>query len=226
MITINLLPEDLRRRERTPVRIFIATLAAASIVTGLGGTFAYMWFGKLASAEETAVRLKEDREALEPQLKHHAALVVEITENEKWQQTLRELRNGKIQWGRKLDQFIDLVSQTGDLGKYLVWLEDLSIIQQIDSKQSGGVLSAKGMSNTDDVGKVAMFITDLQQHDFFKDFHEISVPSQKVPDSGGAVVEFPMSLTLAVRETKKAAAPAPANNNNNTAKTPAPPAGK
>lgn len=203
MININLLPEDMRRPERTPVRIFIATLLAASVITGLGGTLAYLWFGKLATAEELVARLKEDREGLEPQLKHHAALESEITESKKWRQTLLELRGNKIPWGRKIDQLIDLVSQTGDQGKYLIWLDDLIIQQQLDGKQNGGTVTAKGMSDSDDVAKVMMFVTDLKRHDFFSDFATLSVPSQKVPDQGGNVVEFPMNLTLALRDVKK-----------------------
>ncbi|MBI3820288.1 MAG: hypothetical protein HY286_16470 [Planctomycetes bacterium] len=211
MITINLLPDEFRRSERTPIRIFIATLLAASIITGTGGTLAFLWLGKLGSAEEVVAHLKEDREGLEPQLKHHAALAAEITESEKWKDTLRDLRSSKIYWGPKIDQMVDLLSQSGDQGKYLVWLNDLVVMQQSDQKQSGGSVTAKGMSKSDDVGKVAMFIMDMKRHDFFKDFASVSLPSQKVSDNGGDSVEFPMNFVIAPREQKPAAKPAPAD---------------
>ncbi|MFN0207553.1 MAG: PilN domain-containing protein [Planctomycetota bacterium] len=216
MITVNLLPEDFRRRERTPIRIFAATVAAAVVVAGMSAVVAYLWFGKLATAEDLVARLEEDRTALEPQLKHHGALTVEITETKKWQQALLELRNSKIPWSAKLDQFIDLVSQTGDQGKYLMWFSDFNVQQSIDNKQSGGTVFAKGMSAGDDVGKVATFIGDIKRHDFFKEFSNISGPEGKVSDS--EVVEFPVTLTLAARDPKKL----DAANTKKTPQTPAP----
>lgn len=216
MITVNLLPEDFRRRERTPIRIFAATLAASVVVAGLSGVVAYLWFGKLATAEEIVARLTEDRAGLEPQLKHHAALGLEITETKKWQQALLELRNSKIPWSVKLDQFIDLVSQTGDQGRYLMWFSDFNVAQSIDNKQSGGTVFAKGLSNSDDVGKVASFIGDIKRHDFFKEFSGISGPEGKVSEA--EVVEFPVTLTLAARDPKKVESA----NTNKTPQTPAP----
>lgn len=220
MIHINLLPEEFRRRERTPIRIFAATLVAAIVITGLGGTFSYLWFGKLASAEETLARLNEDREGLEPQLKHHAALSTEIAETQKWQDTLRELRNSKYPWARKLDQLIDHVSQAGDQDKYTIWFTDLAVQQSLDSKKDGGTFSGKGMSSSDDLGKVANFISDVRRTEFFKDFSSIGPPEGKVSDGELNAVEFPFNLVIAVRDVKKQDA------NKNKAVTPAAPAAK
>jgi hypothetical protein len=226
MITINLLPEEFRRRERTPIRIFAATMAAAAVLAGLGGTLAFLWFGKLATAEAVLARLEEDRTGMEPQLKHHAALSAEVTETEKWQQTLRELRNNRIPWTRKLDQFIDLVSQSGDQGKYMIWFTDFSVQQSIDNKSSGGTVAAKGMSSSDDVGKVASFMSDLKRHECFDIFAGLSGPEGKVPEGSADVVEFPMLMTLASRDPRKPANPANPGTQSTAAPTPNPQSNK
>jgi Tfp pilus assembly protein PilN len=207
MITINLLPKDFREREKTPIRIFIATVAAAALVAGTGGTYAYLHFGQLASEEQSLARLNDDRQALEPQLKHHSALTGEIADKEKWQQAIRDLRNNRIPWSRKIDQLIDLVSQSGDQNRYLVWFTDLNITQTVDGKASGGTLSGKGMSAGDDVGKVALLFGDVRRHEFAKGFATISEPEGKVAEgsnsSNSNVVEFPITLGIAARDPKK-----------------------
>jgi Tfp pilus assembly protein PilN len=213
-VSINLLPEEYRRRERTPVRIFAATLAASVVLAGLGAALAYVRFGKLVSTEATLARLQEDKQTLEPAVKHHAALESEVSEYDKWRQTIRDVRTSRIAWSAKLDQFIDLVSQSGDQGRYLVWFTDLAVNQTPDSRGTGGMLEGKGVSGSDDVAKVAAFLSDLRRSDFFADFSAVSAPEGKVSETDmnlvpSAVWEFPMKVTIAPRDPKKAA-PAPA----------------
>jgi Tfp pilus assembly protein PilN len=221
MINVNLLPQEFRQRERTPIRIFMATVAASCVVATTGAAFAYLRLGKLASEEQTLSRLNEDRQSMEPQLKHHAALGAEIAEKEKWQQAIRDLRNSRITWSRKFDQLIDLVSQSGDQGRYLIWFNDLQVTQTLDGKTSGGTVTAKGMSNGDDVGKVALFFGDLKRHEFFKEFAASSEPEGKVPDGKDSnTVEFPITLTIASRDSKKADAKKPAGEQTPAADSP------
>lgn len=214
MVSINLLPEEFRRRERTPLRIFVASLAAAVVVAGFAGTLAWLHFGTLASLENTIARLEDDRVALEPLVKHHDALNGEISEHEKWRQTIREVRSSRIAWSPKLDQFMDLLTQAGDQGRYLIWFTDLTI-NQAESRGTGGTFVAKGVSGSDDVAKVASFLGDLRRSEFISDFSAISPPEGKVTESAGdllpkAVWEFPLTLAIAQRDPKKNAAPAPA----------------
>jgi Tfp pilus assembly protein PilN len=224
MININLLPQEFRQRERTPIRIFMATVAASFFVAASGGTFAYVHFGKLASEEQTLARLSEDRQSMEPQLKHHSSLSAEIAEKEKWQQAIRDLRNSRITWSRKFDQLIDLVSQAGDQGRYLIWFNDLQVVQTLDGKTNGGTVTVKGTSNGDDVGKVALFFGDLKRHEFFKEFASSSEPEGKVPEGKDSnTVEFPLTLTIASREAKKADVKKPSDDKNPAPETPATP---
>ena len=209
VVSINLLPEEFRRRERTPLRIFAASVAAAVVVAAAGATLAYLHWGKLSSLEDTIARLEDDRVALEPLIKHHDALNGEISEHEKWRQTIREVRTSRVPWSAKLDQFMDLLTQAGDQGRYLIWFNDLAITQA-ESRGSGGSFIAKGVSGSDDVAKVASFLSDLRRSEFISDFSAISPPEGKVTESGGdlvpkAVWEFPLTLTLAQRDPKKAA---------------------
>lgn len=204
MINVNLLPNEFRKRERTPIRIFLATMAASVVVAGTGGAFAYLRFGQLASEVQTLARLTEDRQAMEGQVKHHAALTTEVGEKEKWQQAIKDLRNGRITWSRKFDQLIDLVSQASDQGRYLIWFTDLAVTQTVDGKTNGGTVSVKGLSSGDDVGKVALFFGDLKRHEFFQGFAAASEPEGKVPEGANAgTVEFPLTLTLQGRDPKK-----------------------
>jgi len=234
MITINLLPEEFRRREKTPVRIFAATLGAAVVVTALGGTLAYLRFGKLVSVEQTLARLDEDKASLEPQVKHHDALEAEIDEYEKWRNTIRDVRSSRIPWSTKLDQFIDLVSQAGDQGRYLVWFNDLAVTQSPDGRGSGGSFDAKGVSGSDDVATVAAFLSDLKRSEFMADFNGMSAPEGKVVEGADnlipkAVWEFPLKMTIAPRDPKKPTgpgAPAAAKPADGAAKTDKPEAAK
>ncbi len=209
MVSINLLPEEFRRRERTPIRIFVATLAACIVVVGLGATLGYFRFGQLVTAEDTVARLGEDRAALEPQLKHHAALTSEIGESEKWHQAIRELRNSRITWTTKLDQLVELVSQRGDQDRYLTWFTELIVQQTLDAKASGGTVSAKGLSNEADFAKVAMFFADIKKDPFFEEFSGLSTPEGKVVEGDQEAIEFPLTLTIAPRDPKKSASGEP-----------------
>lgn len=204
MIHINLLPREFREREKTPVRIFLSTVAASLVVAAGLASFLYLRFGKLASEETNLARLNDERQALEPALRRHGALTTEIAEKEKWQQAIRDLRNNRTPWSKKLDQFIDLVSQAGDQGRYLIWFNDLNISQTVDNKTSGGTISGRALSSGDDVGKVALFFGDVKRHEFMKGFSTISEPEGKVAEGNNSnVVEFPITLGIAARDAKR-----------------------
>ncbi|MBL8696548.1 MAG: hypothetical protein JNJ88_20800 [Planctomycetes bacterium] len=210
MISVNLLPEEFRRRERTPLRVFAATLAAAVVVAGLGAGVAYLRFGQLVSVQETLARIEEDRQGLEPMLKHHAALSVEIAESEKWHQTIYELRAGRINWTTKLDQFVEFISVRGDQGLGTAWFDEVSITQTIDNKTSGGTFALQGHIEGDSVGLVADLISASKEHPFYGDFVSASVPEGKTTSSErGVVVDFPLTFTLAPRDPKKQAGAKP-----------------
>ena len=51
MIRINLLPDEYRRRARTPIRLLAATLAAVTVTTSLFAYWTWLAFGVAAEVE-------------------------------------------------------------------------------------------------------------------------------------------------------------------------------
>ena len=209
MITINLLPPEYRRRERTPARIFAATVGGIFLATSAVAYAAYARFGLLSRTRAERAVVEEELAGLKPSIAYHDALVAEHAESEKRLATIREIRTSRVHWTRRLDELSDVVNQASDADRYLVWFDEIAIDQRTEGK-SGGKLTAKAFSGSDNFANVAAFFQDVETHEFFKDFEKQINPEGKRSEKDDKLIppqvwEFPLEMSLKKREPPKPA---------------------
>src|SRR5688572_26031561 len=180
MITINLLPPEFRRRERTAPRIFATTLAGIVLVCSAIGYLGYQYFGVLRQIQDDRTALEENLKNLQRSASYDDALIAEAREYEKRSTTIQQISRSRVLWTMKMDQLIDIVNNDGDSERHMVWFKSMGVAAGSD--KVGPKLTMKAFSQTDSFTRVANFFDDVQKNEFFRDFKSVSTP-------GGRVVE-------------------------------------
>lgn len=209
MITINLLPTQFRRRQRTPIRLFAVTMFGVVVATSSLAYAAYARFGHLSAIRSERRSVDEEMEGLRPAVQYYDALLAERADAEKRVETIREIRASRILWTRKLDELAEIINVASDAERYTAWFDELSIEQNTEQRGSGGEVTAKGVSGSDNFAKVAAFYQELEGHAFFTDFSEINNPTGKRSERDETldppqIWEFPLDLKLKRRQPVQA----------------------
>ncbi len=115
MILINLLPPELRRSRSSGVNpVMLAAAAGVAIVLGLAGTWAWVEFGRIRAAQELLVQRESELVEATARADKVKAIDVQIAAFEKLHQTITGLITRKVFWARTLDDFANLLAQSGD----------------------------------------------------------------------------------------------------------------
>ena len=216
MIRINLLPEEYRRRARTPLKL-VASFAAVVAVNGsLLAYWCWMAFGVAGEIETRRSVLQIEMDGLTPQVNYHNALQAETKIYASREQTLSEITKNRVLWTRKLDELIDVVNLGGDGVRHFIWFDDLNVKQESDPRaRSWGELSASGHSGSAKWDQVANFLEDLEDvslTNFIDTFNKPAPPegTQNPPDEElipSEVWSFPLKIGLKSAEERVAARP-------------------
>ncbi|MEQ8766225.1 MAG: hypothetical protein RL885_20090 [Planctomycetota bacterium] len=182
MIRINLLPDELRRADRTSPQVFVTLLVGVTLVCSAGAFFAKMRFGTLeqALAEKDQVNLQWNQ--VKGHAQHADNLTAEMQDYNRRHDTIQKIGNSRILWTRKLDQLVSIVDNHGDTDRHWIWLDSLRATAGTD--KGGGSLVLAGFSGTSELSRLSNFHEDLLGGDFFGDFVSIDNP-------GGSVQKFP-----------------------------------
>lgn len=211
MIRINLLPEEYRKKARTPIKLLLGVTAAAAINGGLAAWWAWSTFAVAAQIDSEKTVMQTEMDGITPQLNYYHSLEGESKQYKSRETTLAAITKSRISWTRKLDELIDVVNRGGDGQRHLVWLDDLQVAQSADpSAKTPGSLHANGHSGSDKFAQVANFLEDLESSPFIHDFQpptppegtETLVDETLVPPVAWA---FPLSLSLKTAEERDAA---------------------
>ena len=216
MIQINLLPEEYRRKARTPLRMMVAVSVAVAVNASLGAYWCWASFGIAASIESERSVLQLEVEGLEPQVAYFRSLEAESKAHQTRENTLASITAGRVSWTEKLDQFIDVVNRGGDGQSHLVWLSDLTVAQNTGAaprsaagmKPTGGSVKGAGFSGSKEFAQVANFLEDLENSPFIADFNPPAPPegSQAEQDETldpSTVWSFPLQLDLKTTEERQ-----------------------
>ncbi len=217
MITINLLPEEYRRKARTPLELMLAVSAVVAINSALVAVWSWNRFGVEARLASERGVLELEMEGLEPQVAYHKSLESEAQGHRLREETLAAITASRISWTKELDQFIDVVAQGDATQRHLAWFSDFDVKQE-DSKgrasrrgaqPTGGTVRANGYSGSDNFGQVANFLDDLEASPFLEVFHGPSDPqgSESVRDDTlvpNVVWSFPLELQIKTVEERQA----------------------
>lgn len=214
MIRINLLPEEFRKKARTPIKLVLGLALAVGVNAGLVTWWAFQRFGAQAEIESEAASLQTEMDGLAPQVTYYNSLDTESKAYKTRETTLSGITSSRISWTKKLDELIDVVNRGGNGQRHMVWFDDLSVAQSSDPKaKTAGSFKATGHSGSDKFAQVANFLEDVENSSFISDFLPPSPPegTQTMIDESlepSVAWSFPLSLTLKSAEERLGKKPA------------------
>ena len=202
MISINLLPDEYRRRNRTPLKLMLTVSAAVAVNGVLLAWAAWLALGVSAEVESERSVLQTELDGLTPQVDYHNGLSGEQTRFAAREKTLGSITAGRISWTRKVDELITVINSGGEGERHFVWLDDLNVQQTTSARaRNAGSVKASGHSGSDNFAQVANFLDDLEDSPFIEDFLPPAPPegTQTLVDNElipAVVWAFPLSLEL------------------------------
>jgi len=183
MITVNLIPKEVLRKERTPVGQFAAILLGVLAVVGSIASYLYMEFGRLAEVQSELSKVEAELEIVRPYQIFADELTREKKEYERRTDTIQGIGAARVLWSKKLDQFWDVIQNNGDTDRHMVWLTSLSAKSPgagKGKKSQPGIVNIAGYSATDQSKKLSNFHRDLVESPYFEDFFSINDPEGSV----------------------------------------------
>lgn len=186
-ITINLLPQEYRRKEMTPLAVLLPVLGCITLVCSLGAFWAWTHFGELEEATVRHKQLSDTWTERKPRLDYKEALADEEKEYTARSETIRNIAASRVPWTRKLDELTDVVVNDDDGERYLVWLTSMNIKETTGAASPARGRAAVGdtvvlegycYSETNPLKNFNFFHEAVKQSQFFKsDFMSINNPA-------------------------------------------------
>src|SRR4029453_17568100 len=121
MIRINLLPEEYRKKARTPIKLVLALAIAVLVNSGLVVWWAFQAFGIQAEIESEAASLHTEMDGLTPRVTYYTSLDGEAKAYKSRESTLASITGSRISWTKKLDELIDIVNRGNNGQRHMVW---------------------------------------------------------------------------------------------------------
>lgn len=166
MITINLLPDEYRRRAKSPVAAISAVAASVLINASMIAYYGYLEFGTSANVETNRSVLQMDLDGLSPQVAYHEKLEAEIQTRSAREKTLAEITRNRVLWSRTMDELIDIVHAGREGIEHFIWFDDIDVKMQTAAGGRGaqkfGQLKASGHSGSEDFDQVSNFLEDIE----------------------------------------------------------------
>lgn len=220
MITINLLPDEYKKAKRSSLKALAVIAAFVAVDATLAAWWAWTSFGVQAEVESRLSVLQADAATQRPQVEYYRSLEKESKQFASREATLSQITASRISWTEKVDQLIDVIHRGGDKDKYLVWLDDLNVVQKADAKAGTlGTLRADGHSGSANIAHMANFLDDLAASDFARGFLPPKPPQGKLSETEPDFIpsenwsfplEFQIRAPATATETKAKKKPAPA----------------
>lgn len=215
MITINLLPDEYRRKAGSPIGVIAAIAAAALVNASLIAYYSYLEFGTSANIETTRSVLQLDLDGLKPQVAYHKALEKEIQTRSAREKTLSEITRNRVLWTKTLDELLDVVHAGREGIEHFVWFEDFDVKLEPgggSSRGGYGTLKAAGHSGSEDYDQVANFLEDIEDRDLsglWQIFGKPQAPQARINDADEDLIpsvnwSFPLTIDLLSPEERVA----------------------
>jgi Tfp pilus assembly protein PilN len=209
MIRINLLPEEYRKKNRTPLKMMLTVASGVTVNGILLAWYAWLAFGVAAEIESERAVLQTELDGLNPQVEYHKSLDGEQKRYAAREKTLAGITASRINWTRKIDELITVINAGGEGGRHFVWLDDLTVQQTLNERaNNAGSLKGAGHSGSDNFAQVANFLEDLESSTFIEDFLPPAPPegTQTLVDNElipPVVWAFPLALDIKTPEQRQ-----------------------
>ncbi|MEZ6197626.1 MAG: hypothetical protein R3F20_18180 [Planctomycetota bacterium] len=181
MITINLLPSEYRKAERTPLVVFLPLIAGLVCVLSAGAVAGYVRFSWLAEVRTEREGLDQTYNEKKPRLAYHDNLLKEESEYQKQAETIKGIASSRILMTKRLDELCNLIAEgdAGQHGGFVIWLKDLNVKPAREQRgrgkqkgpKSGGEISFKGFALADEAPLQEMnkFHQAIKNSEMFRD---------------------------------------------------------
>ncbi len=186
MIRINLLPQDYRRKESTPIAVLLPMLLCIVLTVGAGCGWGWLHFAELERVKSQANDLEQTLQSKTRQVTYAQALRSEQDDFETRKQTIQEIASSRVLWAKKLDQFLNVATSDDDGQQYLIWLQHLEVKQpaQANAKGKAAVgetMSIKGrcFAEKNPLQHYNNFHAAVRNSEFFSDFVSLDDPAGK-----------------------------------------------
>jgi hypothetical protein len=183
VIQINLLPEEYRKPESTPIGRFLTIVIGAVVVTSGLVAYGYVHYSKLRGAIEVREATEAEYANKKAQADVSMSLQAEINAYQARRKAIQQIVKSRILQSRKLDEFLDIIHNGGDRAEYFVWLNGLSVTPARSVRRgkssNGGSVSFDGFAESSEFSRVTNLRDAIRKDPFFEDFMSISMPNFK-----------------------------------------------
>jgi Tfp pilus assembly protein PilN len=176
MIRVNLLPQEYRKAESTPLKQFFATVGAVIVVALAVVFYVLIHFGKLQPKEQELDTMKVAVATQQAQVKESKELASWVQEYKTQYDKIDKVAMTRVLWSRKLDEIWEVVVNPVPVNKYDVWLRGLNG-KVVDAPKTGGEVQFSGASAGSQVFRLSDFHESVTTNDLFKEFQSITYPS-------------------------------------------------
>ena len=183
MIEINLLPQEYRVQERTPLGLFL-TVVIGICAVGAAGVYDIRLNKDLTNAQEQNAKLKDEQQKSAARKAEVQKLEKEIEIKKKRQETIIEISQSKIIWSQKLIQFGKIMAEYPDF-----WIDRLSLSP---GGSKGGKLTCSFFALGNDLRKAAAFRERvISDTNFWYHFDKFDAPTVRVNSApGGPLAKY------------------------------------
>jgi Tfp pilus assembly protein PilN len=206
MIRVNLLPQEYRKAESTPLKQFFATVGAVVVVALAVVALAFIHLGKLGPKEQDLKNIQDEVTTQAAKVKDSKELAAWLQEYKTQYEKIDKVAMTRVLWSRKIDQVWEVVVNPNPSNKYEVWLKNLSG-KVVDTSKTGGEVAFSGASAGPQVYRLSDFHESVTQSDFYKDFQAITYPAGNREILGGTDREpkegWTFQMTLQLRNLKE-----------------------
>jgi len=182
MIEINLLPQEYRLQERTPLGLFL-TIVVGICTVGAIGVYEINLKKDLAAAELAKADFTKQKADWEKKKADTQDLEKKIETAKKRQETIIQISQSKIIWSQKLVQFGKIMAEYPDF-----WIDRLQL-----QKTDKGKLTMNIFALFDDRGfnRIADFQSSMiNDANFWYHFDRFDSPTQRVTPGGGPLAKY------------------------------------
>lgn len=209
MIHINLLPEEYRRRARTPIKITMAVAGVIAANALLLVWFSWLALGVMAEIDSEREVLQTELDGLTPQVTFHKSLESERKSFAAREETLANITGSRINWTRKVDELVTVINSGGGGERHYVWLDDLNVVQNVEARSKGaGSVRASGHSGSDNFSQIANFLEDIENSPFIEEFLPPAPPAGTQSNTDKELIpavvwSFPLQLEIKSLEQRQ-----------------------
>jgi Tfp pilus assembly protein PilN len=206
MIRVNLLPQEYRKAESTPLKQFFATMGAVVVFALAAVGWLLIHYGRLGPKQSDLETITDVVKGQQTQVKDSKNLGTWLAEYKAQYDKIDKVALTRVLWSRKIDEIWEVVVSPTPANKYDVWLKGLSG-KVVDTGKAGGEVQFSGASAGAQVVRLSDFHESVKTSPFFKEFQSITYPYGNREPLSGADREpkegWTFQFTLQLRPLKE-----------------------